>query len=150
MKICADENVASKLSALICEQLLSRPHTLQTVDDFQAAGVEDVIWVKKFAEQGGEAIIGGDMAMTRRPTELIAIIESGLRLVVLDQRWPRVPKNVQISYLFYWWPEIERVLASAPKGKCFKVPWGWPEKISGAIKLIPVDVQGAYKKIRSK
>lgn len=112
--------------------------------------MEDVIWVKKFAGQGGEAIVGGDIAMTKRAAELIAIVESGLRLIVLDQRWPREPKNVQISYLFYWWPEIERVLATAPKGKCFKVPWGWPEKTRGAIKPIPVDVQGAYKKMRSK
>ena len=150
MKICADENVAPKLSELICKELLSRSHTLQTVYDFQAGGVDDVIWVKKFAGQGGEAIVGGDIAMTKRAAELIAIVESGLRLIVLDQRWPREPKNVQISYLFYWWPEIERVLATAPKGKCFKVPWGWPEKTSGAIKPIPVDVQGAYKKMRSK
>lgn len=148
MKICADENVAPKLTQLLREQLLATSNTLHTVDDYQAKGVDDPIWVRKFADSGGEAIVGGDVAMTKRATEVVAIAETGLRLIVLDQRWPRAPKHVQISYLFYWWPEIEKVLASAKSGQCFKVPWGWPEKTDGAIKPITVDVQSAYKKLR--
>jgi hypothetical protein len=150
LKICADENVAPKLTDLIREQLLSSPHALYKVDEFEAEGVDDPIWVRKFADAGGEAIVGGDAAMTKRAAEVVAIAETGLRLIVLDQRWPRAPKNVQISYLFYWWPEIERVLAGAARGKCFKVPWGWPENTDGAIKPIPVDVQGAYKKLKKQ
>lgn len=148
MKVCADENVAPKLTDLIREQLLSSSYTLHKVDEFEAGGVDDPIWVRKFASAGGGAIIGGDAAMTKRAAEIVAIAETGLRLVVLDQRWPRAPKHVQIAYLFYWWPEIERVLASAGPGRCFKVPWGWPEKTEGAIKPIAVDVQAAYKKVK--
>ena len=147
MKICADENVAPKLSALIREQLLSRKHTLDTVDDHQAVGVDDQIWVRKFAAAGGEAIVGGDFAMTKKPHEIIAIAETGLRLIVLDQRWPREAKHIQISYLFYWWPHIEAALAEAKAGQCLKVPWGWSDP-KGAIKPISVDVQGAYKQVR--
>lgn len=149
MRICADENVAPKLSALIREQLLTRPHTLQTVDDFQAKGMEDQIWVRRFADEGGEAIVGGDFAMTKKPHEIVAIAETGLRLVVLDQRWPREPRHIQISYLFYWWPHIERALSTAPHGQCLKVPWGWGEP-KGAIKQVSVDVQKAYAQVRRR
>ena len=149
MKICADENVARKLSAMIREQLLSKGNTLETVDDYAAAGVDDQIWVRKFAAAGGEAIVGGDFAMTTKPHEIVAVAETGLRLIILDQKWSRQPKNVQISYLFYWWPHIEAILSEAPPGQCFKVPWGWGDP-RGAIKPIPVDLQGAQKKLKRK
>jgi hypothetical protein len=148
LRICADENVAPKLTELLRQQLLSPANTLETVDDHQARGVEDEVWVRKFAKAGGEAIVGGDFKLTQRPHEIVAIMEQGLRVIVLDQKWPRAPKHVQISYLFYWWPEIERVLSTAKAGTCHKVPWGWPEKTEGAIKPIKVDLQEAYKKIR--
>lgn len=149
MRICADENVARALSALIKEQLLSKANILDTIDDHQARGIDDQIWVRRFADAGGEAVIGGDSAMTKRPHEIVAINETGLRLVVLDEKWSRAPKNVQISYLFYWWPHIEAVLSTAPKGKCFKVPWGWGET-ANAIKSISIDLQTAYKRLKKE
>ena len=104
MRICADENVSLVLSALIRESLLGKGHTLDTVDDHQATGVADQIWVRKFADAGGEAIIGGDGAMLTRPHEVVAIAGTGLRLVVLPQQWPRQRRHIQIAFLFYWWP----------------------------------------------
>lgn len=147
MKICADENVAPKLTGLIKEVLLSSDMTIDTVDEYSARGVEDQIWVRQFAAAGGEAIVGGDFALTQRPHEIVAIRETGLRLIVLDQKWPRQKRNIQISYLFYWWPHIEEVLRKSRPGECYAVPWGWgtPE---GAIKPIKVDIDKAYKQMR--
>ena len=147
MKICADENVAPKLTAMLREQLVSKEHTLETVDDYAAKGVDDQIWVRKFAAAGGEAIVGGDFAMTKKPHEIVAIAETGLRLIILDQRWPRKPRHIQISYLFYWWPPIEVVLKAAKPGQCFRVPWGWGDT-EDAIKQIPIDLQSAQKKLK--
>jgi PIN like domain len=148
LRICADENVAPALSDLVREQLLSRGFSLDTVDDHQAKGVEDQIWVRRFAEAGGDAIVSADFAMTKRPHEIVAINETGLRLIILDEKWPREKINVQISYLFYRWPEIERTLSNAGKGKCFKVPWGWPRETNGQIKQVTVDLQRAYKQLK--
>ena len=150
MRVCADENVAPVLSELIREQLLSRSFSLETVHDHQASGVDDQIWVRKFAEAGGDAIVGADMAMTKRPHEIAANNETGLRIIILDERWPRQKKNVQISFLFYWWPAIENILSTAGAGKCFKVPWGWPADTDGQIKPIAVDLQKAYKQIKKQ
>ena len=132
---------------MLRDQLVSKKHTLETVDDYAASGVDDQIWVRKFAAAGGDAIVGGDFAMTKKPHEIVAIAETGLRLVILDQRWPQQPRNIQISYLFYWWPHIETILEASKPGQCFKVPWGW-EETKDAIKLISVDVQGAQKKMK--
>lgn len=147
MRICADENVAPLLSALIRDALLGRHHTLETVDDHQAKGVDDDIWVRKFGKAGGEAIVGADAKMLTRPHEVVAIVESGLRLVVLPPQWVNAKIHVQISFLFFWWPHIEAVLASSKPGQCFKVPWSWGET-ANAIKSITVDAQAAYRKAK--
>lgn len=147
MRICADENVAPLLSALIRGALLDRRNTLETVDDHQARGVDDDVWVRKFGNAGGEAIVSADAKLLTRPHEVIAIVESGLRLVVLPSQWVNAKKNVQISFLFYWWPHIEAVLAGSRRGQCFKVPWHWNET-KDAIKPHTIDAQGAYQKAK--
>lgn len=135
------------LSELIRKHLASRSFVIETVDDHQARSVDDVIWVKKFADAGGDAIIGADSAMTTRPHEVVAINETGLRLVVLDQKWVRAKKHVQIAHLFFWWPRIEIALNGSAKGKCFRVPWGWSEA-DDAIKPFALDLQRAYKQLK--
>lgn len=147
MRFCADENVAPLLSALIKESLLGKGHTLDTVDDHQARGVDDDIWVRKFADAGGEAIIGSDGKMLTRPHEVVAIAEAGLRLAVLPSQWANQKLNVQVAFLFFWWPHIEAVLASAKPRQCFKVPWRWGDT-SGAITPFSLDFQQAYKKMK--
>jgi hypothetical protein len=146
LRICADENVSPLLSRLIREALLGKGHVLDTVDDHQARSVDDEIWVRKFAKAGGEAIVGGDGRMLTRPHEVVAIAETGLRLVVLAPQWAQQAKHVQISYLFFWWPAIERALSSASPRHCFKVPWSWSPKDS--LSPVPLDFQDAYKKLK--
>lgn len=147
MRLCADENVGPALSRLIRDTILSREHQLDTVDDYAARGVEDQVWVRRYASAGGEAIIGGDSAMTRKPHEIVAIVETGLRLVILDEKWPRERLHVQASYLFYWWPHIEAVLNTMRPGSAVKVPWGWGNT-KDAIKAVQLDAQAAYKRVR--
>ena len=139
--------MAPRLSELLREQLLSKDFSLDTVDDHAARGVEDQIWVRRFAESGGRAIVSGDINITKRAHEIAAINETGLRLIVLHERWPRERKHIQISYLFYWWPHIEQALRGAGPGKCFKVPWGWGDP-RGAIKPLSIDLQRAYGKLK--
>lgn len=127
--------------------LLGKQHTLDTVDDHQARGVGDDIWVRKFGRAGGEAIVGSDAKMLSRPHEVIAITESGLRLVVLPAQWANSKIHLQISFLAYWWPHIESVLVTSKPGQCFRVPWTWGDT-EGAIKPWTLDVQGAYKKAK--
>jgi len=146
LRICADENVAPLLTQLIREALLSKSHTLDMVDDFQARGVEDQIWVRKYADDGGEAIVGGDGKMLTRPHEVVAIVEAGLRVVVLPPHWPRQQRHVQIAFLFLWWPRIEKTLETCKQRQCFKVPWSW--SLTDALVEERPNVQEAYKKVR--
>jgi hypothetical protein len=153
LKICADENVAPKLSAMLREQLVSKEHTLETVDDYAAKGVDDQIWVRKFAGAGGEAIVGRlchdpEAARDRRDRGNRA--EAGDPASAVAAGTPS--HSDFLSFLLvashlYWWPHIEAVLEMAKPGQCFKVPWGWGET-KDAIKPIPVDLQAAQKKLK--
>jgi hypothetical protein len=144
--ICADENVAPLLTKLIRESLLGKAHTLHTVDDHQAKGVDDEIWVRKFAKAGGEGVVGADARMLTRPHEVIAIAEAGLRMIVLPSQWVQQKKHLQIAFLFLWWPRIEKTFESCKARECFKVPWSWT--LDGELAQVKVDFQDAYKKAK--
>lgn len=130
---------------MLRDSILSPKHTLDTVDDHQARGTEDQIWVRKFAEAGGEAIVGADGKMLSRPHEVVAIFEAGLRIVVLPAQWARAPRHIQMSFVFYWWPSIEKTLEASKAQECHKVPWSWSD---APITRVPIDFQGAYKKVK--
>ena len=146
MKICADENISPVLTGLVRETLLGRDHSLHTVDDFDARGVDDQIWVRRFADAGGDAIVGADARMLTRPHEIAAIAETGLRLIILPSQWVRQRKHAQIAFLFYWWPRIEAAIASAKPGQCLKVPWSWTE--GQELVRQSVDLQRAQKIVK--
>lgn len=146
MRCCADENVAPKLARFIRDFLLSKAHTLDTVDDHQARGVEDEIWVRKFAAAGGQAIVTGDAAMMARPHEVAAIKEAGLILIVLPKNWTTWRLHLQLAHLAFWWPRIEATLAVAKAPSCYRVPKEFSEKAQLALER--VDYDAAYRKLR--
>lgn len=149
MRLCADENVAPKITRIIRDHLLSGKHQLDTVDDHRARGIDDQIWVRSYAQAGGEVIIGGDGAMLRKPHEVVAISETKLRLVVFDEKWPRQKFHLQLSYVSYWWPYIEAALETSKPGQALKVPWSWNAE-RDVIKPVQVDLQAAYRKVRKQ
>jgi hypothetical protein len=148
LNICGDEHVSPWIVKIIQESCLSNQHTLFTVDDFRARGVDDQIWVRTFSGRGGNAIIGADAAMTRRPHEVVAICEAGVRLILLPPQWANAKRHLQASHLLYWWPHIEVSLEDAASERCLRVPWGWPETAgAAALKPVRLDLQDAYRKI---
>jgi len=147
LKICGDEHFSPWIIKVIQDSCLDKSHQLHHVDDFQAKSVADDIWVKKFAKAGGEVVLGADGMMLRRPTEVVAICDTAMRLIVLPHQWANAPRHLQVSHVLYWWPHIEAVLAASRPRQCFKVPWGWGET-KGAVQAIKVDFEGARKKLK--
>jgi len=71
VKICADENISPRLVEIVNELSTGKPPLLKA-SEIGSRGVDDRIWVRVFAEQGGDAIVSADAAMTKRQAELIA------------------------------------------------------------------------------
>ncbi len=146
MKICADEHVSTWIVGIIRDSCLDQKHSLEHVEDYYLRGIEDEIWVRRFAKAGGQAIISADASMLKRHHELIAICDSGLRLMILPSRWANAARNFQASHIMYWWPKIQDTFSASPPRKCWKVPWGYNDK--DPIQSITVDFEDARKKIK--
>lgn len=148
MRIAADENISARLVAIIRDNLLSDGHELLSASDRNTLGQPDELWIKTFAREGGEAVISGDVKITRRPHEIIAIQQAGLKLVTLDGRWSRAAKHEKVAHLCYWWPHIETALSDLTGFQPIKVPWGWPQITEGAIKPLPLNLQAMHKRLK--
>lgn len=121
-------------------------NVVHTVDEYQAKGVDDEIWVRRFAKAGGEAILSADEMMIRRHAELIAICDSGLRLVLLPHQWANSLRNMQAAHILFWWPKIEETLAASSPRNVFKVPWAFDDKRK--IERVKMDYETARKKLK--
>lgn len=144
MKICADENISHRLVGILNELSLGTPRLLH-VTDIGAKGVQDRIWVRIFAEEDGDAIVTGDVAMSRRHEELIAIGETGLKLVILPTQYQQGGILLQTAYMLLLWPQIIALVEQAAKGCYIKLP-------ALALPRLPswekIDVQAARKRLR--
>lgn len=150
MRIAADENISARLVAIIRDNLLDESHSLESAAERNAKGKDDDIWIAAFAREGGEAVVSGDVKITRRPHEILAIQHAGLKLVVLDGKWSQAEKHEKIAYLCYWWPHIEAALDAMKGFTPVKVPWGWSPNTSDAIKPLALDLQAMERKRRKR
>ena len=117
MKICADENVSPRLVEII-NDLSSDSPRLSHVSEMGALGVEDSIWVRTFAEQGGDAVITADAKMSKRQSELVAIGETGLKLLILPTQYQQGGIRFQTAYMLLSWPLILKLIEEGGRG-CF-------------------------------
>jgi hypothetical protein len=121
VKICADENISPRLVQIVNDLSAETPPLLN-VSEVGAKGVSDRIWVRIFAEQGGDAIISADAAMSRRQAELIAIGETGIKLVILPAQYQQGGIRTQTAYMLFWWSKIIELVQEAEKGCFLKLP----------------------------
>jgi hypothetical protein len=115
VRICADENVSSRLVEIV-NDLSSGPPRLEHVSEIDALGVEDCIWVRAFAQQGGEAVITADAKMSKRQAELLAVGETGLKLVILPTQYQQGGIRFQTAYMLLSWPLIIKLVGEGPRG----------------------------------
>lgn len=88
----------------------------------------DVPWLKRFAADGGTAIISGNTEMRFVPHERLALIECGFIVFFFESRWSNWRFFRKCSLLLHWWPEIAVKLKRAKPGSFWAIPSNWPEK----------------------
>jgi hypothetical protein len=111
--------------------------------------VPDDPWIRRFAKDGGKAIISGDRKMLLRPHEKLALIESKLVVVFLPHPWSGWPLCAKVSLLVHWWETIARSAATLDPG-LYSVPKAWPlsemelgKLPEGDLKLEKIEAQKA-------
>ena len=144
MKICADENISRRLVGIVNDLSIGSPILLH-VSEIGSLGVKDSIWVRSFAERNGDAIVTGDANMSRRQSELIAIGETGLKLVILPTQYQQGGIRLQAAYMLLWWPRVVELVQHGEKGCFLQLP-------ALTLPRVPtwerIDVQAARQRLR--
>lgn len=104
MLVGVDANISRRLVAALNE--------LYSNAEFQPVGVgpaeSDAPWLRAFAEQGGQAVIGLDRRILSKPFEVAALQASQLNACFLDFRQQQ-RLAFQAATLIYIWPKLERL-----------------------------------------
>jgi PIN like domain len=145
MKICADENISHRLVEIVNDLSGQSLPRLLHVSEIGAQGVKDVIWVRTFADQNGEAILTADANMSKRQSERIAIGEAGLRLLILPTQYQQGGTRFQAAYMLLWWSRIVELVRQGERGCVLNLPTLTLPKAMPVWERI--DVQAARKRL---
>lgn len=109
-----------------------------TPDDPDFVSRSDAPWIRRFAAEGGRAVISADAAMRRKPHERLALVEAQLVVIFFSSAWSGWKFCRKCSLLIHWWPTI---LTVAKKGKpgFYSVPTAWPEEGKAKLQGLPTD-----------
>jgi hypothetical protein len=85
----------------------------------------DVPWIERFAAEGGQAIVSGDVRMRGNLHEQKALRDAGMVTIFMARAWGQLDVHAKSALLIKWWPFILNTLATAKPGQCFEVPCQW-------------------------
>mgnify|MGYP000205648881 CR=1 FL=1 len=123
MKIRADEHVAPKLVDTVRTLACSPSVELSSVIDVGHQGASDAWWVTAFAQDGGDAILSADTDFFQRHHQIVAIRQTGLKVIHLPKKWANAPAHLQAAHLLMWWPKIEQTVRDASPREVWEVKW---------------------------
>lgn len=146
MKIRADEHISPEIVRIVCELALSPGWELTQVITQGDGGMKDVPWITKFAGEGGKVILSGDTDFINRPHQVMAVLDTGLIVVHMHNKYCNARGRLQAAHMLWWWDKIEATLQAAQPRQCWRVPWGFPES-GGELSRLSVDYEKARKKI---
>ena len=146
MRIRADEHVSREIVRIICELPLSHDFELSSIFDVGHGGSPDEYWATEFAKEGGNAILTADTDFFRKPNQIVAIDQTGLKVIHLPSRWANAQAHLQAAHILMWWSRIEAKLHKANPREVWMVPWNINE--AGELKRKKVDYGAAHKKFK--
>lgn len=145
MKIRADEHVAVSIVDIVRELALSPRWEISSVKETDQ-GASDVHWVRAFANDGGKAILTADTDFLKRPPQVQAVFETGMRVIHLPPKWANAPGHLQAAHILQWWRRIESQVEAMNDRECYRPDWNIREQ--GDLKKVQVDYAAAQKKLK--
>ena len=131
---------------MICELALSPDFEFSSIFHVGHDGSPDEYWATEFAKGGGDAILTADTDFFRKPNQVVAIDQTGLKVIHLPSRWANARAHLQAAHILMWWLRIEVKLQEANPREVWMVQWNINE--AGELKRKKVDYGAAHKKLR--
>ena len=148
MKIRCDEHVSPQIVTIIRELALSPGWEISSVREAGHCGDEDVHWITKFADEGGNAIMTADKDFTTLEPQVNAVFDTGLKVIQMPGKWGFAKGHLQASHTLLWWTCIENTLSIMNKRECYRPDWNIKQAANMALKKVTIDFQKAQKKRR--
>lgn len=126
MKIRLDENLSYRVArALVAALPNTDGYEVSYVGDEHPPGTTDPDWLRKFAEDGGTAIISGDFNMLRNWPDLVAYTETGLISFFPPASFQKLNRFGKIAFIVRWWPAIIEKIKMSQPGDRWRLPMKW-------------------------
>ncbi len=97
-------------------------HLVVALRDRFPAETLDVDWIENLAEEGGWAVISGDVRITSRLAERLAWHRSHLKGFFLAPSWSKLASIEKTARLLLWWPTMEIQECLVAPGAIFQLP----------------------------
>jgi len=99
-------------------------------------GAQDPDWIRKFAAEGGTAIVSGDHNILQHWPNLIAYTESGLISFFPPKEYEKLKGFGRAAFLIRWWPAILDKIKVSKRGDRWRLPMTWGSTDHNAMKAI--------------
>jgi hypothetical protein len=146
VRIRADEHVSSVVVTTVKTSALGAGFDLDSITLVGQRGSSDEHWITSFGKDGGTAILTADTDFVKRPHQVMAVHDAGLRIVHLPPKWANAPLHLQIAHLLIWWGRIEAAIRSASPRECWRPEWNISER--GELQRVTVNYEEARKKLK--
>ncbi len=135
-----------RIVAAIRLMALSPGWELTHVVDAGDKGAADEHWIRRFMGEGGDAILTADADFFRLPPQVVAVFETGARVIHLPPRWASARGELQAAHILLWWRRIELRIAAMKPRECYRPSWNIDD--SGELKQVSIDFHAAHRKHR--
>jgi hypothetical protein len=146
VRVCADEHVSPEIVHAVREMALSQDWEITSVIEEGDGGSADDHWITRFARQGGSAILSADTDFLKVPVQVVAVFNTGVRVIHLPARWANAPCHMQASHILQWWKRIEIQIKVMKGRECYQPTWNLVD--TGELKRIQIDYAEAHKKLK--
>jgi PIN like domain len=132
LKVRLDENLSYRVANALKAFLSNRTGFEVTwVRDSNPPGTDDPTWIRKFALEGGYAVVSGDGNILQKWPNLIAYAESGLISFFPPPGFQhQLTGFAQAALLIRWWPSIIEKAKISDRGTCWRLPMGWTPDVT--------------------
>lgn len=131
MKIRLDENMSWRVAGALKAALSGKNGTDVTwVRDFEPPKTPDPSWIRRFAAEGGHAILSGDHRILQHWPDLIAYTESGLTSFFPPSAYEHMGGYSRAALFMCWFPAIVEKVKSSERGTRWRIPMNWSPDVT--------------------
>lgn len=130
MKVAFDEHVARGLVHVfntLGEDKHLIKHTFHAAGDYaiDIDNGDDAPWMRRFADDGGQVVITGDIRIRKLLHQQKAYMECGLLLYMFPPVWSNYITLEKSAFLLKWWRRLSIHMAEAKRPSCWQMPAHW-------------------------